>query len=307
MSSRADPVDSPSIPQRFWISAIVLMVLAGVLVWGYRSPLEKMWAAWCTPTYALGWLVPVMAAGVLAMRRGVFQGPIQGRRRSGLVLLSVGLLLRLYCADLGLQIAEMVTFLPCLAGLVLMVGGWSMLRWCGPAILLLVFMFPLPWSMENLLLDPLASRAMRASIFLLQTFGLHAYNEGQVIFLPHSSDGLVDLCSRLRMTTVVVAAAVAMVMIFRRPRWERWVILLSAVPIAIVANVVRITIEGVAFARNNTVLVERMLGDWGAWITAAVALVLLACESLLLAWMLRDGSPKRSSHRRHASRMEAKR
>jgi exosortase len=286
----------------------LLTILVGLLVWSYQSPLEKMWAAWHTPTYALGWLVPMMAALVLATRWRMLQTSSHAPRRSGLVLLCLGLLARLYCADLGLEIAEMMTILPCLAGLALMVGGWRMLRWCGPAIVLLLFMFPLSWSLENSLLDPLAARATRASVFFLQTLGLHAHNEGQVIFLTHSSNGMVDPCSRLRMATLVVAIAVAILMIFRRPRWEWWVIFLSAIPIAIAANVVRITIGGVAFSRNNTVLVERMLGDWGAWVTAAAALTLLAVESLLLAWMWREGTVEKSSHsRRHAPQMEAKR
>lgn len=300
MSAHVEMIDSPPKPVGLWISKLLLVGLIGLLLWSYHESLGRLGLAWKTPTYAWGWLVPAMAAIVLATRERTPQVAVPRERRSGLLLLAMGLIVRLYCADLGLELAQMLTFLPCLAGLVLMAGGWSTLRWCLPAIILLVFMFPLPWATENWLLDPLETLATRASIFLMQTFGSQTYSEGQVIYLSHTSKGMVDPCSRLRMLTFVAAAAVATIMIFRRPRWERWVIFLSVVPIALAANVVRITIGAIAFGRSNSTLVERMLSSDGAWVMAPVAVGLLAAESLFLTFLWRD-NPHRISTRSTSS------
>ena len=56
---------------------------------------------------------------------------------------------------LGFKLIGAFSLLPCVAGIVLLVGGWSMIRWSWPAIVFLGFMIPLPVALENAATYPL--------------------------------------------------------------------------------------------------------------------------------------------------------
>jgi exosortase/archaeosortase family protein len=58
---------------------------------------------------------------------------------------------------------------------------------------------------------------------------------------------IADACSGLRMLTIFCALAVAMVFLIERPWWDKFIILLSAVPIALVVNIVRFTVTGLLY------------------------------------------------------------
>jgi exosortase/archaeosortase family protein len=92
-------------------------------------------------------------------------------------------------------------------------------------------------------------------------------------------------CAGLRMATIFCALAVAMVFIIGRPWWDKLVILLSALPIAIVVNIVRITATGLLFMMvgEQNVMVHKIMHDWaGLLIMMPLAMVLLCLELQIL-------------------------
>lgn len=254
-----------------------------VLIWGYWNSLSEAAVYWTGPQYSHGWLVPLFTIALLWMRREPFQEVKQVERWWGVGLLSGALLGRLLCAQIGLDIPDMWTFVPSVAGLVLLVGGWHMLRWAGPAVAFMIFMFPLPWSMEQALLNPLQSVATKVSTYALQTLGIGAYHEGNRICIGELQMGVVDACSGLRMLTIFVALSTAMVLVTDRPWWERVVILLSAVPIALTVNVIRITVTGVLHLTVGGEMAELVFHDLAGWVMMPMALVLLYVELLILS------------------------
>jgi exosortase len=145
-------------------------------------------------------------------------------------------------------------------------------------------MFPLPWSLERALLAPLQSLATDVSTFSLQTLGIEAYNDGgNRICIEELQLGVVDQCSGLRMTTIFLALSVAIVLLVRRSWWENLVILLSAVPIALTVNVVRITVTGVLYRTASSELAERVFHDWAGYMMMPLALALLWLELTILS------------------------
>jgi exosortase len=204
----------------------------------------------------------------------------------GVALLSFGLAARLICAHVGLDIPDMYTFVPSLLGLLLLAGGWRLFRWAGPAVAFLIFMFPLPWSVERTLLTPLQTLACNLSTFSLQTLGVEAYNGGgnrisiEGVATPL---GVVDQCSGLRMATIFLALSVALVMIAKRSWWENLVILASAIPIALAVNVMRITVTGVLYLVASSELAEKVFHDWAGYMMPVVAFGLLWLELVILS------------------------
>ena len=87
------------------------------------------------------------------------------------------------------------------------------------------------------------------STFVLQTLGVSAFRQGNLISIPGLRASAEDCraCSGLRMLTIFCALAVAMVFLIERPWWDKFVILLSAIPIALAVNIIRITVTGLLY------------------------------------------------------------
>jgi len=290
---RNGSVDAPLVEndreKKILIAAAVLLGLAAMLSWLLPTSLSPGVTGVLQQTiaplfFAAGILVIGMAA-VVIWSAGPGACKIRGRERwwgAGLLVLALGA--RLACAHIGLDIPDMYTFVPSLAGVILLAGGLKLFRWAGPAAVFLLFMFPLPWSLERALLAPLQSLATEASTFSLQTLGIEAYNDGgNRICIEELKLGVVDQCSGLRMTTIFIALSVAIVLLARRRWWENLVILMSAVPIAVTVNVVRITVTGVLYRIASSELAERVFHDWAGYMMMPLALALLWLELTLLS------------------------
>src|SRR5262249_55987947 len=117
----------------------------------------------------------------------------------GLPLLVAGVLLHLVGGSLYFDWLDAVSMLPCLAGVVVVMGGWPALRWCWPALAFLIFMVPLPYRIETALGQPLQRVATLGSTYILQTVGLTAFAEGNTIQMASGKIGVVAACSGLSM------------------------------------------------------------------------------------------------------------
>ena len=123
----------------------------GVLcAWAYWPTLTNLANTWATdPQYSHGYLVPGFALALLWMRKA--QTPAGGFRPSwfGLPILAVGLLVWLASAYAYHEWLEAFSMLLCIAGLAGLLGGLPALRWSWPSIAFLLFMVPLPWTLER--------------------------------------------------------------------------------------------------------------------------------------------------------------
>ena len=264
-------------------SWIALGVLLLALVYGYWNSLSEAATYWETAQYSHGWLIPLFTVMLLWMRHQPLTSVPVKQRWYGVGILGASLLVRVICANWGLDIPDMVTFVPAVLGVILMVGGWRMFRWAGPAAGFLIFMFPLPWTLEQALLNPLQDFATKVSTYALQTLGFGAYHEGNRIRIEDLQLGVVDACSGLRMTTIFLALSVAIVLVADRPWWENLVILLSAIPIALAVNVTRITVTGVLHMKVSTELADKVFHQWAGWLMVPMALILLWIEVMILS------------------------
>src|SRR5262249_49976835 len=97
---------------------------------------------------------------------------------------------------------------------------------------------------EVAMAHPLQHFATLASTYLLQTAGIPALAEGNIVVLSESRIGVVEACNGLGMLVLFFAVSTALAFVIKRHLWERFVILVSAVPVALAANVARITVTG---------------------------------------------------------------
>ena len=265
-----------------WSTFGALLLL---LVWGYWNSLMHMASTWTNAQYSHGYLIPLFAAVLMWLRRERIGEVSLSARWTGVALLIGSLLVRWLSSYYSIVIFDDLSFIPALAGILLIVGGWRMIVWAGPAAGFLVFMVPWPMVMTRGILQPLQKVASICSTFALQTLGLDVYREDTVIMLVDQPLNVIGACSGLRMATIFVALTVAVVLITSRPWWERIVILASAIPIAIVVNVMRIIITGLCyqFQAEGSDMAEVIFHDIAGFIMMPIALGLLYLECAILS------------------------
>ena len=264
-----------------------LMILGGLvllLVAAYWDMFSLTSAAWNEGLYSHGWLVPVFALALLWLRFQPF-GPVPAYERwIGLLLIVVGLSARFWAAEYGIHPLDQLSFLPAIFGVFMLVGGMNVIRWAWPALFFLVFMFPLPNKIERPVLGGLQTLASICSTFVLQTMGMAAFRQGNLISIPGSELNIADACSGLRMATIFGAMAVAMVFLIERPWWDKFVILLSAIPIALLVNVIRITVTGLLYwmVGPDNHFAHKLGHDWAGYFMMPMALGFLWLELQVL-------------------------
>ena len=269
-------------------SAVTLVALwsafGASLLWAYWPTLCDAADRWShDPRYAHGYLVPVFAAVLLWLRRQQFRERRPVPTTWGVLLVVTGAALRLAGAHFYVEWLASVALLPSLAGLCLLLGGWRALRWSWPAIAFLAFMLPLPYRVEVALAQPLQRLATVASTYVLQALGLPALAEGNVIILNRGRIGVVDACSGLSTLLTFFALSAAVAFVVRRPLWEKCVLVLSAIPIALIANVVRIAVTGILQEKVGGAIAATVYHELSGWLMIPLALGLLWLEFLFLS------------------------
>jgi exosortase len=259
--------------------------LAALLLYSYWPRLSALPSFWENPQYSHGWIVPLFAAGLLFWWRQPIGTVTLAERLTGLGLLVAAFGLRLWCASYRIVTVDMYTFVPALAGVFLMAGGWRTLRWAWAPIAFLIFMYPLPDEATRYILGPLQILATMVSTFALQTLGLDAFREGNVIILGDRHLNVVDACSGLRMLTIFVALSVALVLLGGREWWENGAIIASAVPIALIVNAIRITVTGVMYTIDAE-LADKIFHDWAGYFMMPLALGMLFLEQQIMSWLV---------------------
>jgi exosortase len=167
------------------------------------------------------------------------------------------------------------------------VGGWRLLRVAGPAIGFLVFMLPLPYRVEVAMALPLRRLATVASTYLLETVGVTATAEGNIIFLNNGVFLVEEACNGLGMLVTFIALATAVAIVLDRPLLDRLVVVASAVPIALAANIVRITVAGVLYETTSARVAHFVYHDLAAYlILMPVAFGLIWLELKVLSRLL---------------------
>jgi exosortase len=269
-------------------AALTALALAVAVVYAFWPTLSRLSDKWLNdPQYSHGLLVPPFAAVLLWLRRDRFPAG-QTAPVAGIALLVFGAAARVLGGAMYFEWLNAASLLPVIAGIVLTFGGWAVLRWSLPAVAFLIFMIPMPYSVEITLGFPLQTIATTASTFVLQCLGQPAIAEGHTILIRDFKLGIVEACSGLRMLVTFVTFSTAVCLVVKKPLSDKLLILLSAIPIALIVNIVRIVVTGVMFLHVNSHTASVFFHDLAGWVMMPLALGLLWVELWVLQRLFID-------------------
>ena len=271
------------------------LALLSILAWSYLSQMWQLLGTWWNqPDYGHGFFVPVFSVALLYIRREMIQSRTIVGSWWGGAFLALWALMRWASIYFNYPAVDRLSLLPCVAGFTLFVGGWQAMRWAWPSIVFLFFMLPLPAFCAEMLSQPLQRVATITSVFVIQTLGIPASADGNVIKLANSPTPLEveQACSGLRMLMLFFAICVGAALVMRCTLWEKGVIIVSAVPIAIISNVTRISLTALLHHLELGDVADKVFHDGAGLLMMPIAMALLWGELVLLKKLFSDLAPE---------------
>lgn len=251
------------------------MALLATFLWSYWPTLNNIVGAWIhQPDYSHGFMVLPVALIFLWARRSSFpSGSIQpGIAGAGLLL--VAGLLRVVAGLFFLQPLDGWTIPIWLAGAVWLLLGWQCLRWSLSSIVFLWFLVPIPYTAERWLSLPLQRIATKLSTIFLQMLGQPAISEGNTIWLGDHQFFVEEACSGMRIFVGIFALAFVYILFTRWNWWQKLLVLIASVPVAIVANVTRIVVTGLLYQFVSGAAADKFSHDIAGLVMIPFAAVL---------------------------------
>ncbi len=235
-----------------WVHGIRVAVLALLILLAYWPEAYRIVDKWRTDgNWSHGWLVPFFSLYFLHLQRDRLSRVRAQTSWVGLPCLVLSLLAYLwflFITPMGYPRA--FSLVMTLAAMVLFLGGWPVLRVVWFPIVFLLFAVPIPDEQYVRLTMPLRMLASQVSAFLLGAFvpGLQVDTSGVVIdYAYQGSPGQLNVeeaCSGMRLMMAFVTLGAAMAFLGDRPLWQRIVMLVCCVPIAVFCNVIRVSTTG---------------------------------------------------------------
>lgn len=293
---------------RLW-KPLLLAAAAAFVYWSVLARLGRFW--WEDENYSHGLLIPFVIGWILWAGRGSL-ARIEKRPRVMWGALAVVLaLLALWVGTAGAELfTQRASLVLLLAGVAVYFWGWQTLRALLVPLALLALAIPIPAIVFNKIAFPLQLFASRCAVWVMQMLDIPVLREGNVIeLLPLGSTTtkrleVVEACSGIRSLMTLVTLAVVFAY-FTSPsdddggaggrRLARYrvlratLIVVAAVPIAIITNAARVSGTGVLARYYGTQVADGFFHEFSGWVIYIVAFLLL----FAFGWLLDRFNPKR--------------
>ena len=245
----------------FWRIAI----LAALFVFLNFQSLQRLVLKWYSdPNWSHGFLIPLFSIYFVLIHRDRVAAAMAKSKPSwiGLIALIGAIGAVFFSFYHQSDFLREISMLAVLVSVVLFLGGWAVLKACWLPLAFLMFAIPIPYMLPLPIfgdyqgfLGALQKAAAVAGVNVLKLFGVDAYNRGVLVSMEFMRNGeliehtlnVEEACSGIRSLIAFFAIAVAMAYLSDRPNWQRVVMALSAIPIAIFCNMLRVGGTGLIY------------------------------------------------------------
>jgi exosortase len=313
-------------PRQIW-KPLLLAAAVAFVYWGVLARLGQFW--WQDENYSHGLLVPFIIGYILwAARAQLARTEKRPRAGVGAAFVALALF-ALWAGTAGAELfVQRTSLVVLLAGLCVYFWGWRLLRAVAVPLMLLALAIPIPAIVFNKVAFPLQLFASRCAVWVMQTVGIPVLREGNVIELYPLGAAttkrleVVEACSGIRSLMTLVTLAVVFAY-FTSPskndgdgvargdgagdnesggprrvgdrRLSRYatlravLIVLAAVPIAIITNAARVSGTGVLARYYGTQVADGFFHEFSGWVIYVAAFLLL----FAFGWLIDRFNPTR--------------
>ena len=303
---------SVAIPRKLYQSVTIAVALAFV----YFTVLLKLGGDWWTDeNYSHGLLIPFVIGYILWLERQRFS---EVTKRPAVWWGAIGVgssLLLLWAGTAGAELfVQRISLVVMLASTVVYFWGFRLLRQIAVPLLLLILSIPIPQIIFNRIAFPLQLFASRCAVGAMSFLSIPVLRQGNIIeLMPLGASepkklAVVEACSGIRSLMTLVTLAVVYAY-FTRPKqgpsekgsahehgkskfaahllksftfWRSLTLVVTAVPIAILTNALRVSGTGVLAHYYGTRVADGFFHSFSGWVIYIAAAVLLFATGWVL-------------------------
>ena len=272
-----------------WLRLALLVGAVLFLHWHTLTLLVTRW--YHEPDYTYGFFVPLVSLYLVWMKREKLLRAENRPSLWGAPVVAGALLLQFGGTVANIGYFQGVSLVILIAGLALLLGGRQLLLLLVFPIMYLWLMVPLPGAVYSALAGPLQRLASLGSVGILEVIGVPVYREGNVFRLAGISLEVAEACSGLRSLIGLLSMGILLGYLITDKLWERIVLALSTIVIAVVANILRVAGTGILYEYAGPKYGQGFYHGFGAWIVFVIALAVLFVEASLLSALFIEEQP----------------
>ncbi|MFA6217013.1 MAG: exosortase/archaeosortase family protein [Candidatus Omnitrophota bacterium] len=218
------------------LAVLTLVTYIPTFIW-----MVQRWSAADT-YYSHGFLIPLISCFIVWRKREILCKLLKESSGWGWLFFIVGVVIHSISALWQVSFSSGFSLILVLIGLILLFYGKDFLKHLMFPVLFLVFMIPLPMVAIANLSFRLKIFASQIATIIVNKLGILAIREGSVIKTAHSYVVVEDPCSGIRSLIALIALGVLMAYLSNVSRTKKMILFLSSIPIALCANIIRITV-----------------------------------------------------------------
>jgi exosortase len=264
--------------------AVGAALIAAAIAVAYGPVLAKLVRQWLDdPNASHGLLVVPLVVYLVWAARNRWRATTLRPSLAGLVTVAASL--GLYAAGiLGAELyLSRISLVGVLAGSTLFVYGWGHLRLITFPLALLALSVPLPAIILNQITFPLQLLASRVGETVIAAAGVPVLREGNVLVLADTTLEVAEACSGIRSLVSLVTLAVVAAYFRGGTRTGGIVLVMLAVPIAVIANAARVAGTGLAAHFWGPGAAEGFFHTFSGWLVFVVAAALLVLSERIIS------------------------
>jgi exosortase len=146
----------------------------------------------------------------------------------------------------------------------------------------LLLMIPLPALLFNKIAFPLQLLASHVGESTISAMNIPILREGNVLILANATLEVAEACSGIRSLVSLFTLGIVFGYFVDRRSWVRVLIAASAIPVAILANGLRVASAGVAAHNFGTAGVEGLFHEFSGWVVFVLAFTMMFAFQRLL-------------------------
>ncbi len=270
--------------------ASLLIFLSALISLVFRDSLPVLLKIWITsPEYNYGPIVPFLATIMIWRDLNVRPVPERGGWW-GVLIAAIGLMAGILAFRTQMDFIGHLGLLLAICGTIISVIGEAAALRAWPGIMFLFFALPMAQVVQFDLTWALQLVASRGSVGLIQLFGIPVFREGNVIDFGQFQLQVAEACSGLRYLFPLACFSFLCAYFFRASRLVRFVVFLSALPITVLMNIVRIVMTGFFVNAFGIGAAQGFFHEFEGWAVFVVSTAVLFLGMKLLCLVDRRGT-----------------
>jgi len=232
--------------------------------------------------YSHCFLIPLVSLYLIWRKRNEFQNIESSPNYWGSLFILFGGIILILGKIGNAAILMHFSLFPVIVGLTILLFGWGWLRALAFPIAYLIFMIPLPPFIMDIIVPPLQLLAADFSNLFLRAFNISVFVDKNFIFLPDVTLFVEPSCAGIRYIIPVLAIAVLLAYLSLERWFDRAILVVCAITMAILTNVFRVASTGLLAHFVSPKLAEGTFHSFHGWLISIANFVfLLGMVSLL--------------------------